>query len=337
MKKIIRIAAAVLAVAVIASLAGCSSKYVAKVNGVGITKTEFDALALAAQKQDSTVASATAGSTELLAFQRQVLDSMIENEFVRQDAKKLGLTVADKDVTAQLEQIKAGFSDDATFNEALKSAGMTLEQLQGSIKDQLTYQAVYDKVAPAPKITDAEIQKYYDANKAQYKTAAQSQLSHILISSPATATAAEAAKAKTTAESVLKLLQNGGDFATLAKKYSEDPGSKASGGDLGWSSTDSYVAEFKAAADKLKKGEMSGLVKTSYGYHIILKVDEKAETQQTLAEVKDTISQALIQESRGKTFNEYLDKLKSDAKIEILDKKLAAVKTTESTTTTSGN
>ncbi len=111
MKKTIRIAAAVLAVAVIASLAGCGSKYVAKVNGVGITKTEFEALAAAAQKQDSTVASATAGSAELLKFQRQVLDSMIENEYVRQDAKKQGITVADKDVQAQLTQIKSGFPE----------------------------------------------------------------------------------------------------------------------------------------------------------------------------------------------------------------------------------
>ncbi len=95
---------------------------------------------------------------------------------------------------------------------------MTLEQLTGSIKDQLTYQALYDKVAPAPTITDAEIQKYYDANKAQFQTTAQSKLSHILISVSSTATAEEAAKAKATAESVLKQLQAGADFATLAKE-----------------------------------------------------------------------------------------------------------------------
>ncbi len=336
MKKMTRIAAALLAVAVIASLAGCGTKYVAKVNGVGITKTEFEGLAEAAQKQDSTVASATAGSPELLTFRRKVLDSMIENEFVRQDAKKQGVTVADKDVQAQLTQIKSGFADDATFNDALKSAGMTVEQLTSSIKDQLTYQALYDKVAPAPKVTDAQIQTYYDANKATFQKAAQAQLSHILISVTATATPEQAAKAKATAESVLKQLQGGADFATLAKKYSEDPGSKDAGGDLGWSTTDSYVAEFKAAADKLKKGQMSGLVKTSFGYHIILKVDEKPAARQTLEEVKDTISQSIVQEERGKTFNAYLDKLKKAAKIEILDKTLAAVKV-DTTTPTSGN
>lgn len=325
MKNLTRIVAAAMAVALIASLAGCGSKNVATVNGVGITTEDFEALAAAAQKQDSTVASATAGSPELMAFRRQVLDSMIETEFVRQDAKKQGVEVADADVDAQLTQIKSGFSDDATFNEALASAGMTLEQLQGSIRDQLTYQALYDKVAPAPELSEAEIQAYYDANKAQFQTAAQSQLSHILISVPATATADEKATAKATAEKVLKELQGGGDFAALAKQYSEDPGSKDSGGDLGWSSTDTYVPEFKTAADALKKGELSGLVETDYGFHIILKVDEKAAAQQALADVSETIKANLETEARNKTFTEYLAKLKAAADIKILDKDLAAV------------
>lgn len=325
MKKMTRIAAAVLAVALIASLAGCGSKDVAKVNGVGISSEDFEALVAAAQKQDSTVASATAGSPELLQFRRQVLDSMIENEYVRQDAAKQGVEVADSDVDAQLEQIKAGFPDEATFNETLVASGMTLEQLTGSIKDQLTYQALYDKVAPAPEVSDDEVKAYYDDNKSQFETAAQSQLSHILISVSATATADEAAKAKATAEKVLAELKGGAKFEDLAKEYSEDPGSKETGGDLGWSATDAYVPEFKDAADDLKKGELSGLVKTDFGYHIILKVDEKAAGIQSLDEVKETISQSLVQEARGKLFTEYLDKLKSEAKIEILDEELAAV------------
>ena len=320
-----RIAAAVLSVALIASLAGCGSKNVATVNGTGISSEEFEALAAAAQLQDSTVASATAGSPELLSFRRQVLDSMIENEYVRQDAAKLGLKVDDKEVTAQLEQIKAGFPDEDTFNATLESSGMTIDQLTGSIKDQLTYQALYDKVAPAPELSDDDIKAYYDENKAQFETAAQSQLSHILISVSATATADEAAKAKATAEKVLAELKGGADFADLAKKYSEDPGSKDTGGDLGWSTTDSYVPEFKAAADKLKKGGLSGLVKTDFGYHIILKVDEKAAGVQSLEDATDTIKSSLEQESRGATFTEYLKQLKDAAKIEILDKDLAAV------------
>jgi len=326
-KKTIRVAAAVLVVALLAS-AGCSGANVAKVNGVGIKTADFEALATAAQKQDSTVASATAGSPELLRFRRLVLDSMIENELVRQAAKKEGAKVDDAEVEAQLAQIKSGFPDEDTFNQTLTASGMTLEQLQESIKDQLLYQYLYDKVAPESEVTTAEVQTYYDENKAQFQSTAQSQLSHILISVAATATADEAAKAKATAEDVLSQLKAGGDFAALAKKFSDDPGSAENGGDLGMASTENYVDEFKTAADKLKKGELSGLVKTDYGYHIILKTDEQAAGQQTFAEVAETIKASLVQEKRNTTFQEYLDQLKADAKIEVLDKDLKDIDTT---------
>lgn len=328
MKKTIRIAATVLVVALLAS-AGCSGgANVAKVNGVAIKTADFESLATAAQKQDSTVASATAGSPELLRFRRLVLDSMIENELVRQASKKEGAKVEDAEVEAQLAQIKSGFPDEDTFNQTLEASGMTLVQLQDSIRDQLLYQYLYDKVAPESEVTTAEVQTYYDENKAQFQSTAQSQLSHILISVSSTATADEAAKAKAKAEDVLKQLLSGGDFAELAKKYSDDPGSAANGGDLGMASTETYVAEFKAAADKLKKGQMSGLVKTDYGYHIIKKVDEQVAGQQKLEDVAETIKASLIQEKRNTVFQEYLAQLKKDAKIQILDKDLEAVDTT---------
>jgi parvulin-like peptidyl-prolyl isomerase len=320
-KKSIRIAAAVLVIAVLAS-AGCSGGNVAKVNGVGIKTTDFEQLAAAAQKQDSTVASATAGSPELLRFRRLVLDSMIENELVRQAAEKEGATIGEKEVADQLAQIKAGFPDEATFNQTLTASGMTLVQLESSIKDQLLYQFLYDKVAPESEVTTPEVQAYYDKNKAQFQSTAQSQLSHILISVPATATPEQAAKGKSTAQDVLRQLLAGADFATLAKKYSDDPGSAVKGGDLGLSSTDAYVAEFKAAADQLKKGQMSGLVKTSYGYHIILKTDDQPAGQQKLEDVADTIKSSLVQEKRNTVFQAYLTALKTDAKIVILDKVL---------------
>jgi parvulin-like peptidyl-prolyl isomerase len=247
---------------------------------------------------------------------------MIENELVRQAAEKEGATIGEKEVADQLAQIKAGFPDEATFNQTLTASGMTLVQLESSIKDQLLYQFLYDKVAPESEVTTPEVQAYYDKNKAQFQSTAQSQLSHILISVPATATPEQAAAGKKTAEDVLKQLLTGADFATLAKKYSDDPGSAANGGDLGMSTTDNYVPEFKAAADQLKKGQMSGLVKTDYGYHIILKTDDQPAGQQKLEDVADTIKSSLVQEKRNTVFQAYLTALKTDAKIVILDKVL---------------
>jgi parvulin-like peptidyl-prolyl isomerase len=321
-----RVAAAVAALALVASAAGCTSGgVVAKVNGKKITREEFDSIVAVAKKQDTTLASLKEGDPKLVQYKRMILDSMIEAEMVRQEAKRLGITVTDKDVDAKLAEIKASYPDEASFNEVVKQSGMTMEQIRQSISDQLVYQALYDKVAPAPKISEDEMKKYYEQNKTtQFTKEPEAHLLHILF----------AENDKATAEKVLKEIQGGADFGALAAKYSTDPGSKDSGGDLGTAPTSRYVKEFQEAADKLKVGEVSGLVKTQFGWHIIKKVSETPGGIQSYEEVKDLIKATLEQEARTKAWNDYLAKLKAKTKIEILDKELANASSAGSTETT---
>ncbi|MDI6712609.1 MAG: peptidylprolyl isomerase [Anaerosomatales bacterium] len=310
-----RIAAAAAALALIVTAAGCGSGgAVAKVNGEKITREEFDSIVTVAKKQDTTLASLKEGDPMLLQYKRMILDSMIEAVLVRQEAKRLGIKVTDKDIDAKLAEIKASYPDENSFNEVVKQSGMTMEQIRQSISDQLIYQALYDKVAPAPKISEDQIKKYYEDNKStQFSKEPEAHLQHILF----------AENDKATAEKVLKEIQGGADFGALAAKYSTDPGSKNSGGDLGSAPTSRYVKEFQEAADKLKVGEVSGLVKSQFGWHIIKKLGETPGGIQPYEEVKDLIKSTLEQEARTKTWNDYLAKLKEKAKIEILDKQLA--------------
>ncbi|MCX8006996.1 MAG: peptidylprolyl isomerase [Coriobacteriia bacterium] len=310
-----RIAAALAALALAVSAAGCGSGgAVAKVNGTTITREEFDSIVEVAKKQDSTLASLKDGDAMLLQYKRMILDSMIEAELVRQEAKRLGIKVTDKDIDAKLAEIKASYPDENSFNEVVKQSGMTMEQIRQSISDQLVYQALYDKVAPAPKVSEDEIKAYYEKNKStQFTKEPEAHLQHILFEE----------KDKATAEKVLKEIEGGADFGALASKYSTDPGSKNSGGDLGSAPTSQYVKEFKEAADKLKVGEVSGLVKTQFGWHIIKKLGETPGGIQPYEEVKDLIKSTLEQEARTKAWNDYIAKLKSKAKIQILDKELA--------------
>lgn len=318
MRRTTRFVAAVLGIALLASAAGCSSDAVAKVNGTKITKTEFDSIVEVAKKQDTNMASLAADDPQLTQYKRLILDSMIEAVLVRQAAKDEGAKIGDAEVTKKLDEIKAGYPDEETFNKTVEQSGMTMEQIRQSISDQLMYEFLYNKVAPASKVTSEQVEAYYDQNKAtQFTTKDQSHLYHILF----------ATDDKATAEKVLAEIKGGADFAGLAKKYSTDPGSKDSGGDLGLASTDGYVAEFKDAADKLKVGEVSGLVKSEFGWHIIKKTEETKGRLQTLDEVAATIKSTLEQEGRNDAWQTYLDKLKADAKIEILDKTLAAVDT----------
>lgn len=310
-----RIAAAAAALALAVTAAGCgSSGVVAKVNGEKITREEFDSIVTVAKKQDTTLASLKEGDAMLLQYKRMILDSMIEAVLVRQEAKRLGIKVTDKDIDAKLAEIKASYPDENSFNEVVKQSGMTMEQIRQSISDQLIYQALYDKVAPAPKIAEDQIKKYYEDNKStQFTKEPEAHLQHILF----------AEDDKATAEKVLKEVKGGADFGALAAKYSTDPGSKNSGGDLGSAPTSRYVKEFQEAADKLKVGEVSGLVKTQFGWHIIKKLGETPGGIQPYEEVKDLIKSTLEQEARTKAWNDYLAKLKEKAKIEILDKQLA--------------
>lgn len=310
-----RIAAATAALALIVTAAGCgTSDAVAKVNGEKITREEFDGIVEVAKKQDTTLASLKEGDAMLLQYKRMILDSMIEAVLVRQEAKRVGIKVTDKDIDAKLAEIKASYPDENSFNEVVKQSGMTMEQIRQSISDQLIYQALYDKVAPAPKISEDQLKKYYEENKTtQFTKEPEAHLQHILF----------AENDKATAEKVLKEIQGGADFGALAAKYSTDPGSKNSGGDLGSAPTSKYVKEFQEAADKLKVGEVSGLVKSQFGWHIIKKLGETPGGIQPYEEVKDLIKSTLEQEARTKAWNDYLAKLKEKAKIEILDKQLA--------------
>lgn len=311
MKTLSRLFAGLIVASLLMTVTACSgsSDDVARVNDEAITRTEFDRIIEMAKAQNPTAFEGSEDSTMLAAYKASILDSLIDNVLIRQAAEKEGAEITDAQIDEQIEAIMTGFADEETFNQALESAGMTMEDLRTNVRDQLLYQFLYDKVAPAVEVSDADIEAYYEENKETFVTGDESQLSHILF----------ATDDKETAEKVLAEIQAGGDFAALAEEYSTDTGSAANGGDLGWASTDMYVTEFKDAADALKVGEVSGLVESQFGWHIIKKVDEKAGGQQTLEDVAETIRTQLEQDGRSEAFAAYMDKFKADSKIEILD------------------
>ncbi len=316
MKTLSRLVLSLIVASMLMGATACSgsSDDVATVNGTSITRADFDKVFEMAKAQNPGAFEGSEESTMILEYKRSLLDTLMENELIRQAAEEEGADISDADVQEQIDAIVSGFADQATFDQALADAGMTMDDLRLNVRDQLMYQYLYDKVAPAVTPTDAEIAAYYEENMEQFATPAQSQLSHILF----------ATDDKATAEKVLAELKGGADFAELAKQYSIDTGSGANGGDLGLSSTDAYVTEFADAADALKVGEMSGLVESQFGWHIILKVDEQPAAQQTLEEASATISNTLGQQGRNDAFIAYMDKFKADSEIVVLDETLKA-------------
>jgi parvulin-like peptidyl-prolyl isomerase len=182
-------------------------------------------------------------------------------------------------------------------------------------------------------ITDADAQKYYDENPARFEQPEMVRASHILLMTTDPKTNAEltdsqkAAKRKEL-EGILKRARAGEDFAALAKEYSEDPGSKDKGGEYKFPKGQ-MMPEFEAAAFSLNTNQISDIVTTKYGYHII-KLSEKIPAQKVafakaLSDIKDGLTQQALQ----KQFPDYLQKLKKEAGVEILDEKLKPKETAD--------
>ena len=158
-------------------------------------------------------------------------------------------------------------------------------------------------LSAAVKPTDADLKKYYDDNLARFKTQAEVRASHILITAPKDASAADKAKAKQQAEALLAQVKAHPDqFAQIAQKDSQDPGSASKGGDLGYFSRGMIAGghAFDDAAFGLKKGEISGIVQTDFGYHIIEATDVKPSATQPFDEVKDTLTKEVVAQQAAK-------------------------------------
>ena len=164
-------------------------------------------------------------------------------------------------------------------------------------------------ISDKAKVSDKEIKDYYEKHKSEFMQPEQVRARHILIKVPAGADKTKLAEAKKKALDIRAKLIKGESFAKLAQKYSDDPGSKARGGDLGYFSKGRMVPEFEKAAFALKKGEISKPVKTTFGYHIIKVEDKKPARQRPFKEVKQEIRQKLLRQKQMKLRDELVSKL----------------------------
>jgi parvulin-like peptidyl-prolyl isomerase len=280
------------------------SDAVAVVGDQEISKQQFDALIAQArasakqQKRDFP----KAGSPEFKNLQTQGLDYLVRRAEFEQKADDLDVKVSDKQVDERLLQLKKQFygGDDKKFKASLAKLLLTVDQVKKDVRAQLLEEAIYKKVTEDVKVTDEEIDAFYKKNKSQYQQAATREVRHILV------------KKKEKADALYAQLENGGDFAKLAKKNSEDPGSKSQGGKLTVSQGQT-VPPFDKAAFSLVNMALSKPVKTQYGYHIIQPLSAVKKTKTTpLKDVKEAIRQQLVQEQKQKKMTAWVDGIKKD-------------------------
>ena len=277
---------------------------VAVVGDQEISKQQFDALIAQArasakqQKRDFP----KAGTPEHKNLQNQGLEYLVRRAEFAQKAEDLDVEVTDKQVDERLEQLKKQFygGDDKKFKASLEKLLLTEDQVRNDVRAQLLEEALYKKVTEDVKVSDKEIEDFYNKNKAQYQQAATREVRHILV------------KNKAKADMLHRQLQGGASFATLAKKNSEDPGSKSQGGKLTVSQGQT-VPPFDKAAFSLKKNQLSEPIKTQYGWHIIQPLSEVKKASTTpLDQVKEAIKQQLVSEKKTTTMREWIEGLKDE-------------------------
>lgn len=192
-------------------------------------------------------------------------------------------------------------------------------KIADAINSILVQEYVKKKIADIKKATDKDIEAYYQAHKAEYLNPAQVKAQHILIRVENEAKPEEIAAAKTKADGIRKELLAGGDFSKLAEKYSDDPGSKAQGGDLGFFTKDKMIPEFSQVAFSMKKNEISEPIKTGYGFHIIKLNESTPEKQMDLQEATPLIQAKIENSKREAVIEKDLERLKKKYNVKIMN------------------
>ena len=292
-----------------------SEKNAALVNGVAVSMEQYTkelTVQLARVSQQGQQIS----DDQMAAMKKNILDSLIEREVLYQQSQKVGIQVSDQKVDDQLAGIKKRFPNETEYKNALSKMNLSEDEVKVQIKRGLSIRELIDQqITSKVVINDEESKAYYDKNPQMFKQPEQIKASHILIKVDAKADDAQNAEARKKIEAVQQKLKDGGDFAALAKEYSEGP-SSAKGGDLGYFKRGQMVKPFEEAALALKPNEVSDIVETRFGYHLIIVYDIKPEQTLTYADVKDKINQRMKQEKIEKEAVKYDDKLKKDAKLE---------------------
>ncbi|KMY46418.1 foldase [Bacillus sp. FJAT-27916] len=274
-------------VVLIAAIAGGAYAYVksqtvASVDGERITKEEL---------YDSLVG----------VYGSAAVDNLVTKVVIDKEADKRDIKVKNSEINDEVAVYEENYGGEEGLKSALEASGLTLADLKEDIETNIKIEKL---MAKDIEITDDEVKAYYEENKDDYDTAESIEVSHILVED------------KETAQKVLDKLESGEDFADLAEEYSTDESTAKNGGELGFIKSGEMVEEFEKAAFALKVGEISDIVKTDYGYHIITATDYKEAKESTYEESKEDAKEAALAAKISSEYSSWVEELKTEYDIQ---------------------
>jgi len=285
----------------------------ATVNGQPVTKADFDRLLknmeagrgpIPAERRDEVL--------------RAALDQLITYNVMKQEAAARKLAVSDTDVDGQIASMRKQFPTEAEFSKALAARNTTVDQLKADARvDMVINKMMEAELATTTAATEAEAKDFYDKNPDRFKQPEGVRASHILITANEKADDATKKAARARIDGILKRVKAGEDFAALAKENSQD-GSASQGGDLGFFQKGRMVPAFDQAAFALKPGEISDVVTTEFGYHIIKLTEKKDASTVPFDQVKPQVLEFLSNQKKQQHVDTFIQDAKKRAKIEVL-------------------
>jgi peptidyl-prolyl cis-trans isomerase SurA len=257
-------------------------------------------------------------SARATALRREVLDRLIDDELILQQASELKLSVTNEQVDQSIDEIKKQNSlDDDQLREALRGQGMSMAGYRADLKRQLLrYRVLNIAVGSRVSISDEEVKGYYERHMKEGGNV-QVRASHIFVAIPDGADASTVAEKQAWAQKLLDRARGGEDFAKLAKQYSDDPATRGDGGDLGTFGKDMLPKAIEEIVFSMKVGELAGPVRADRGFHVIKLVSRTVKDAKPLAEVQDDIRIQLRQKEMEKQTKSYLAELRKKTLVDV--------------------
>jgi peptidyl-prolyl cis-trans isomerase C len=290
-------------------------KPIAMVNGTAITQNDLDK-ELNRIRMQAADRQQPIDDAEIPTIKEKIRESLINRELLYQSSLAAGITVSALEVENQLEQIKQQLNPGKSFAEALTEINISQAEFEREISKAIAIQKFLDaEIYQKVSVFEKETKIFYDNNPQLFKKPEQVKASHILIHVDSQATLEQKQQARNRSEEIKEKLSQGEDFAVLAKHFSDCPSSK-NGGDLGFFDRNKMVKPFADAAFSLKPGEISGIVETQFGYHLIKVFEKTPESVMPYADVKERLNRTLTQQKIQKETLAHIQKLKEAADIQ---------------------
>lgn len=291
---------------------------VARVNGRGVPREEFDELVDTNVSRYEMQSNQELPRDQLLQLQRQILEGLITRTVLEAETDRLGITLSEERFADTLAQFKTQFPHEDAYRSALLQQGFTEERFERELRRQLIIEELINtQVLEGLSVDDAELREFYQEHPEYFQRPEQVSARHIIITTRDAADDSARAEKRRELETIRGRIVAGEDFGEMARQYSQD-GSAPDGGRLGTFGRGQMVPEFEAAAFSLDVGELSEIVETQFGYHLVQVTERTPERTIPFADAKDDIEEFLLEDTRNQATQTYVMELRAAATVEQL-------------------